>query len=140
MKANAFNIEAIEKDLPGLLGIFNFSIKNNLLNKLSDLNKKYTLFLQNIDKISQDDARNLYGKINNTIDFLLFILEDVSNDKNLDERSREIILNFQITLENLIIKLEDKATGFDKTVEKLRQEGKFKTLKNELNKKLDALH
>lgn len=54
--------------------------------------------------------------------------------------SREIILNFQITLENLIIKLEDKATGFDKTVEKLRQEGKFKTLKNELNKKLDALH
>lgn len=140
MKASAFNIEAIEKDLPGLLGIFNFSIKNNLLNKLSDLNKKYTLFLQNIDKISQDDARNLYGKINNTIDFLLFILEDVSNDKNLDERSREIILNFQITLENLIIKLEDKATGFDKTVEKLRQEGKFKTLKNELNKKLDALH
>ena len=140
MKANAFNIEAIEKDLPGLLGIFNFSIKNNLLNKLSDLNKKYTLFLQNIDKISQDDARNLYGKINNTIDFLLFILEDVSNDKNLDERSREIILNFQITLENLIIKLEDKATGFDKTVEKLRQEGKFKILKNELNKKLDALH
>lgn len=84
MKASAFNIEAIEKDLPGLLGIFNFSIKNNLLNKLSDLNKKYTLFLQNIDKISQDDARNLYGKINNTIDFLLFILEDVSNDKNLD--------------------------------------------------------
>lgn len=140
MKASAFNIEAIEKDLPGLLGIFNFSIKNNLLNKLSDLNKKYTLFLQNIDKISQDDARNLYGKINNTIDFLLFILEDVSNDKNLDGRSREIILNFQITLENLIIKLEDKATGFDKTVEKLRQEGKFKTLKNELNKKLDALH
>jgi hypothetical protein len=44
MKASAFNIEAIEKDLPGLLGIFNFSIKNNLLNKLSDLNKKYTLF------------------------------------------------------------------------------------------------